>query len=95
MFQIYVNVCETVNLLQYFFSAMAESWKKLKPSNVFSSFIVCSNLNRSARVPESFINNSLFVGQLYKDKPLALRARDWTFFTTDLKAVKFYSTIHC
>ena len=24
-----------------FFSAMAESWKKLKTSNVFSSFIVC------------------------------------------------------
>ena len=24
-----------------FFSAMAESWKKLKTSNMFSSFIVC------------------------------------------------------
>ena len=24
-----------------FFSAMAESWKKMKTSNVFSSFIVC------------------------------------------------------
>ena len=24
-----------------FFSAMVESWKKLKTSNVFSSFIVC------------------------------------------------------
>ena len=24
-----------------YFSAMAESWKKLKTSNVFSSFIVC------------------------------------------------------
>ena len=24
-----------------FFSAMAESWKKLKTSNVFSSFIMC------------------------------------------------------
>ena len=24
-----------------FFSAMAESWKKLNTSNVFSSFIVC------------------------------------------------------
>ena len=76
MFQIYVNVYETVNIFQDFFSAMAESWKKLKHSNVFSSFIVCSNLNRSALVRESFINNSLFVSQLYKDKPLALRARD-------------------
>ena len=27
--------------LLFFFSAMAESWKTLKTSNVFSSFIVC------------------------------------------------------
>ena len=26
---------------------MVESWKKLKTSNVFSAFIVCSNGNRS------------------------------------------------
>ena len=26
---------------QEFFSAVAESWKKLKTSNVFSMFIVC------------------------------------------------------
>ena len=39
--QIHVNVCETVQLLLEFFSAMAEIWKKLKISNVFSSFIVC------------------------------------------------------
>ena len=26
---------------------------------------------------ESLSNNSLFVGQLYKDKSLVLRARDW------------------
>ena len=43
MLQIHVNVCEIVQLLQDFFSAMAGSWKKLKTSNVFSSFIVCSN----------------------------------------------------
>ena len=30
-------------------------------------------------------NNSLFVGQLYEDKSLALRARDLIFFTTDLQ----------
>ena len=29
-------------------------------------------------------NNSLFVGQLYEDKSLALRASDMIFFTTDL-----------
>ena len=30
-------------------------------------------------------NNSLFVGQLYEDKSLALRARDVIFYTTDLQ----------
>ena len=40
-------------------------------------------------------NNSLFVGQLYDDKSLALRARDLIFFTTDLQTVNYYLTIHC
>ena len=78
-----------------FFSAMAESWKKLKASNLFSSFIVSSNRNRSALVPELFCNNSLFVGQLYEDKSLALRACDLIFFTTDIQTVYYYTTIHC
>ena len=52
---------------------MAESWKKLKTSNLFSPFIVCSNRNRSALVRELLSNNSLFVGQLYEDKSLALQ----------------------
>ena len=43
---------------------MAESWKKLKTSNVFSSFIVCYNRNLSAPVRKLLSNNSLFVGQL-------------------------------
>ena len=47
---------------------MAERWKKLKFSNVFSLFIVCENRNRSALVRELLSNNSLFVGQLYEDK---------------------------
>ena len=38
-----VYVCQTVQLLHEIFSAMAESWKKLKNSNVFSLFIVCLN----------------------------------------------------
>ena len=63
---------------------MAESSKKLKSSNMFSLIIVCSNRNRSALVRELLSNNSLFVGQLYEDKSLALRARDLIFFTTDL-----------
>ena len=74
---------------------MAESWKKLKASNVFSSIIVCYNRNRSAPVRELLSYNSLFVGQLYEDKSLALRARDLIFFTTDLQTVNYYSTIHC
>ena len=74
---------------------MAKSWKKLKNSNVFSSFIVCWNRNRSAPVRELLSNNSLFVGQLYEDKSLVLRARDLIFFTTDLQTVNYYSTIHC
>ena len=74
---------------------MAESWEKLKTSNVFSSFIVCKNRNRSAPVRELLSNNSLFLGQLYEDKSLALSARDLIFFTIDLQTVNYYSTIHC
>ena len=74
---------------------MAESWKKPKTSNVFLSFIACKNRNRSAPVRELLCNNSLFVGQLYEDKSLTLRARDLIFFTTDLQTVNYYSTIHC
>ena len=43
---------------------------------------------------ESLSNNSLFVGQLYKDKSLVLRARDLIIFTTDLQTVNYYTTIH-
>ena len=71
---------------------MAESQKKLKSSNVIFSFIVCSNRNRSALVRELLSNNSLFVGQLYEDKSLALCARDLVFFTTDLQTVNYYSS---
>ena len=55
----------------------------MKTSSVAPSFIVCSNPNRSALVRDLLSNNSLFVGQLYEDKPLALRARE-LIFTTDL-----------
>ena len=68
---------------------MAERWKKLLTSNVFSSFIVCENRNRSAPLRELLSNNSLFVGQLYEDKSLALRACDLIFFTTDLQTVNY------
>ena len=92
---IHVNVCHTVQLLDDFFSATAESWKKLRTSNVFLSFIVCKNRNRSAVVRELLNNNSLFVGQLYEDKSLVLCAHDLIFFTTDLQTVNNYTTIHC
>ena len=42
---------------------------------------------------ELLSNNSLFVGQLYEDKSLVLRARDLIFFSNDLQTVN--STIHC
>ena len=74
---------------------MAESWKKLKTSNVFSLFIVCKNRNKSALVCELLSNNSLFVGPLYEDKSLVLRACDLIFFTTDLQTVNYYTIIHC
>ena len=63
---------------------MAESQKKLKTSNLFTSFIVSSNRNRPSLVRELLCNDSLFVGQLYVDKSLDMRARDLIFFTTDL-----------
>ena len=59
----------------------------LKTTNLFLSFIVSSNRNRSALVRELLCNNSLFVGQFYEDKSLVLRARDLIFFTTDLQTV--------
>ena len=74
---------------------MAESWKKLKTSNMVSSFIICSNLNRSALVHDLLSYSSLFVGQLHEDKSLALCARDLIFFTSDLQTANYYSTNHC
>ena len=60
----------------------------------FRRLLCVRNRNRSAPVRELLSNNSLFVGQLYDDKSLALRARDLIFFTTDLQTVNYYSTIH-
>ena len=57
------------------------------------SFIVSSNRNRSALLRELLCNNSLFVGQLYEDKSLALHARDLIFFTTDLPFLSLFSQI--
>ena len=88
----HVNICEKVQHLPGFIQC---NGGKLKSSNVFLLFIVCSNRNRSALVHELLSNNSLFVGQLYQDKSLALHARDLTFFTTDLQTVNYYTTIHC
>ena len=74
---------------------MAESWKKLKTSDVFSLFTVCKNRNRLALVRELLSNNSLFVGQLKEDKSFALRARDLISFTIDSQTVNYFTTIHC
>ena len=93
--KIHVNVCETVRVLAGFLQC---NGGKLEEAEDFKSvfvFIVCSNRNRSALVRELLSNNSLFVGQLYDDKLLALHARDLIFFTTDLQTVNYYSTILC
>ena len=45
--------------------------------------------NRSALLRELLSNKSLFVGQLYEDKSLALRAHDLIFFTTDPETVNY------
>ena len=66
---------------------MVESQKKLKTTNVFSSFIVYYNQNRSALFRELLNNNLLFVGKLYEDKALVLCAHNLIFFTTDLQTV--------
>ena len=47
---------------------MAESWNKLKTSNVASPFIVCSNRNRSDLVRALLSNTLLFVGHYNEDK---------------------------
>ena len=65
-------------------------WRKV----VFVVYCVLES-NRLPLVHELLRNNSLFVGQLYKDKSLAVGARDLIFFTTDLQIVNYYTTIHC
>ena len=78
-------------LLQYNGKNLEEA-EKLQ--NGFTSFILCSNRNRSALVHELLSNNSVFVYQLYEDKSLSLHAHD-LIFTSDLKTVNYYSTILC
>ena len=63
--------------------------------DVVSSFIVCSNRNRSDLNLDLLSYNSLVVRQLYEDISLALHARDLIFFTTDLQTVNYYATNHC
>ena len=59
-----------------FFSTIADSWIKLKTEDFKCVFVVYCVIEsyRSALVHELLINNTLFVGQLYKDKSLASRA---------------------
>ena len=90
-----MNVSETVRVLAGFLRCNGGKLEEAEDFKSVFAFIVCSNRNRSALVRELLSNNSLFVGQLYEDKSLALRARDLIFFTTDLQTVNYYSTIHC
>ena len=93
------NTCKRMrhqdNYWRDLFSAMGDIWKKLNILNVFSSYIVCYNRNRSALMRELLSNNALFVGQLYEDKSVGLCAQDLILSTTDFQTVRYYSTIHC
>ena len=71
-----------------------KSWNNLETPNMFLSFIVCSNQNRSALVSELLSDNSLFFGQLYENKSLVLHTHD-LIFTTDLQIVNYHSIFHC
>ena len=90
--QLYVNVCDVVcSLVQW-----RKSVKSWRLRMCFRRLLcVRIEIDQPAPVRELLSNNSLFVGQLYGDKSLALRARDLIFFTTDLQTVNYYSTIHC
>ena len=66
------NTCKRLRTNQTFGGISVVQWKKLKTSKV----IVNSNRNRAALVRVLLSNNSLFVGQLYKDKSLKMFARD-------------------
>ena len=91
MLKTHVNVCETVRRLAGFLQC---NGGKLEEAEDFKSVFIIYR-NRSALVRELLCNNSLFVGQLYEDKSLALRPRDLFFFTIDLQTVNYYTTIHC
>ena len=53
--------------------------------------LLCVRIEKDqlALVHELLSNNSLFVGQLSKDKSFALGAHDWSSFTTDLQTVNY------
>ena len=88
--QIHVNECDVVYVLA---GVLQSNGGKLKEAEdfkcVFFVYSVLESKYRSAPVCELLSNNSLFVGQLYEDKSLALRTRDLIFFTTDLQTQQF------
>ena len=43
--------------------------------------LLCVRMEKRSALVRELSNNSLFVGQLYEDKSLVLRPRDWIFFT--------------
>ena len=86
----HVNVCDTVILLAGFLPCNGRKLEEAEDFKCDFLFIDCSNRNRSAIVRDLLSNNSLFVGQLYEDKSLALCTPDLIFFTTDLQTVNYY-----
>ena len=59
------NTCKRMQHSPTIGGISSVQWRKVGSSlNVFSSFIVCLNHNRSALLRELLSNNSLFVSQL-------------------------------
>ena len=86
-------MCDTVQLLTGF--PQCNGGKLEEDEDFRRVFVVYYVLESKSLLRELLCNNSLFVGQLYKDKSLALQAFDLISFTTDLQTVNYYSTIHC
>ena len=91
MLHIHVNVCDTVQLLAGFLQCNDGLLEEADEFKMCFRGLLCVRI----KMCELLSNNSLFVGQLYEDKSLVLRACDLIFFTTDLQTVYHYTTIHC
>ena len=97
MFTLYyvTNTCKRLQTVELLAGILQCNGGKKTSNMVSSFFVVYSNRNKSALVRDLLSYSSLFVGQLYEDNLLALRARDYIFFTTDIRTVNNYAANNC